>query len=161
MLARATPIGDRETAGELEARLAEAGGELIVEALDALAAGRATFSPQDPARATYAHKLTKAEARLDWREDAASLLRRVRALNPRPIAETTLDSAQLRIHEAEAVAAPPGPVPGTIVSAGAQGIVVVTGEGAIALRRVQLPGRRAVNASELANARNLAGKVLV
>ena len=108
--------------------------------------GAPAFVAQDPARATYAAKLTKAEARLDWREDAAALERRVRALNPRPIAETTLDGAQLRIHEAEAVSAAPGPVPGTIVSAGADGIVVMTGEGALALRRVQLPGRRAVGA---------------
>ena len=161
MLARATPIGARETAGELEARLAAMGGVLIVESLDALAEGRASFAAQDAAGATYAQKLTKAEARLDWREDAASILRRVRALNPRPVAETTLDGAQMRIHEAEGVPAPPGPVPGTIVSAGAHGIVVMAGEGALALTRVQLPGRRAVAARELANARQLVGKVLV
>ncbi len=122
--------------------------------------GAPSSSAQDPARATYAAKLTKAEARLDWREDAAALERRVRALNPRPVAETTLDGAQLRIHEAEAVSVAPGPVPGTIVSAGADGIVVMAGEGALALRRVQLPGRRAVGARELANARSLVGRVL-
>jgi methionyl-tRNA formyltransferase len=160
MLAREVAIGPRESAGELEARLAEAGGAAIVEALDALAAGRAGFVAQDPARATYAAKLTKAEARLDWREDAAALARRVRALYPRPMAETTLDGAQLRIHEAEAASTAPGPVPGTIVSAGADGIVVVAGKGALALKRVQLPGRRAVGARELANARSLLGKVL-
>ena len=160
MLAREVAVGPRESAGELEARLAVAGGAAIVEALDALAAGRAGFVPQDPARATYAAKLTKAEARLDWREDAAALARRVRALYPRPIAETTLEGAQLRIHEAEAVSTAPGPVPGTIVSAGADGIVVMAGEGALALKRVQLPGRRAVGARELANARSLVGKVL-
>ncbi len=161
MLARETAIGPRETAGQLEARLAEAGGGAIAEALDALAAGRAAFVAQDPALATYAAKLTKAEARLDWREGAAALERRVRALNPRPVAETTLDGAQLRIHEAEAVSTVAGPVPGTIVSAGADGIVVMAGEGALALRRVQLPGRRAVAASALANARSLVGRVLV
>ena len=160
MLAREVAVGPRESAGELEARLAVAGGAAIVEALDALAAGRAGFVPQDPARATYAAKLTKAEARLDWREGAAALARRVRALYPRPIAETTLEGAQLRIHEAEAVSTAPGPVPGTIVSAGADGIVVMAGEGALALKRVQLPGRRAVGARELANARALVGKVL-
>jgi methionyl-tRNA formyltransferase len=160
MLRRELAIGARETAGELEARLAEEGGEAIVVALDALAAGSATFAPQDPGQATYAGKLTKAEARLDWREDAAALARRVRALNPRPVAETTLEGAQLRIHEAEAVAAAPGRVPGTILAAGADGIVVMTGDGALALRRVQLPGRRAVSAGELANARPLVGKVL-
>jgi methionyl-tRNA formyltransferase len=160
MLARATTIGAQETAGELEGRLARVGGAAIVEALDALAAGRAEFVEQDQAFATYAAKLTKAEARLDWREDAAALARRVRALNPRPVAETTLDGAQLRIHEAAAVPIAPGPVPGTIVSAGADGIVVMAGEGALALRQVQLPGRRAVSAGELANARSLVGRVL-
>ena len=160
MLARATTIGAQETAGELEGRLARVGGAAIVEALDALAAGRAEFVEQDPALATYAAKLTKVEARLDWREDAAALARRVRALNPRPVAETTLDGAQLRIHVAGAVPIAPGPVPGTIVSAGADGIVVMAGEGALALRLVQLPGRRAVSAGALANARALVGKVL-
>lgn len=161
MLARDVAIGPRESAGELEARLAEAGGAAIVEALDALAAGRAAFVAQDPAHATYAAKLTKAEARLDWHERAAALERRVRALYPRPIAETSLEGAQLRIHEAESVSITPGPVPGTIVSAGADGIVVMAGEGALALKRVQLPGRRAVAARELANARSLVGRVLV
>jgi methionyl-tRNA formyltransferase len=160
MLCRETAIGTRETAGELELRLSEEGGAAIVAALDALAAGRAEWTPQDPARATYAAKLTKAEARLDWREGAASLARRVRALNPRPVAETTLEGAQLRIYEAEAVAASTGAVPGTILSADGRGIVVMTGDQALALRRVQLPGRRAVSAAELANARPLAGKVL-
>jgi len=160
MGARELAIGARETAGELELRLAEEGGAALFAALDALAAGRAAFTPQDDAQATYAAKLTKAEARLDWREDAAALERRVRALNPRPVAETTLDGAQLRVFEAAVVAAAPGPVPGTVLAAGAGGIVVMTGRDALALRRVQLPGRRPVAAAELANARVLAGKVL-
>lgn len=160
MLRRETAITSRETAGELEGRLAHEGGAAIVAALDALASGSATFEPQAAADATYAVKLTKAEARLDWREPAEQLARRVRALNPRPIAETTLDGAQLRIHEAEAVAAGHGPVPGTIIGADAAGIAVMTGSGALRLLRVQLPGRRVVAAAELANARSLAGKVL-
>jgi methionyl-tRNA formyltransferase len=160
MLARELAIDARVTAGELELRLAEEGGAALVAALDALAAGTAKFTPQDPAQATYAAKLSKTEARLDWREGAAALERRVRALNPRPVAETTLDGAQLRIFESRVQAASPGPVPGTILSAGAEGIVVMTGEQALALTRVQLPGRRAVSAAELANSRPLAGRVL-
>jgi methionyl-tRNA formyltransferase len=161
MLCRETPIAARETAGELESRLAEAGGLAILAALDALAAGRSVFEPQDDTQATWAAKLTKAEARLDWREPAVQLGRRVRALNPWPVAETTLDGAQLRIHEADAASAPHGPVPGTILRADSDGISVMTGEGALRLRRVQLPGRRIVTAAELANARSLTGKVLV
>jgi methionyl-tRNA formyltransferase len=160
MLCRETAIAPHETAGELEQRLARAGGEAIVAALDELAAGRATFEPQDESRATRAARLTKTEARLDWREPAERLARRVRAFNPRPVAETTLDGTQLRIHEAEPVAAPRGPVPGTIVGADASGIAVMTGSGALRLLRVQLPGRRVVRAAELANARSLIGKVL-
>ncbi len=161
MLRREIAIGARETAGELEERLAREGGPAIVEALDALAAGRAAFEPQDEARATYAAKLTKSEARIDWREPAVQLERRVRALNPRPVAETTLDGAQLRVHQAEVAAAGHGPVPGTIIGADAAGIDVMTGEGVLRLLRVQLPGRRVVAARELANARALTRKVLV
>jgi len=161
MLRRETEIGARETAGELESRLADEGGIAIVEALDVLAAGRAAFEPQDELLATWAAKLAKAEARIDWREPAVQLDRRVRALNPWPVAETTLDGAQLRIHEAEATtAAGHGPVPGTILGADGAGIAVMTGDGALRLRRVQLPGRRVVGAAELANARQLTGKVL-
>jgi methionyl-tRNA formyltransferase len=160
MLRRETLIAAGETAGELEQRLAREGAAALVAALDALAEGRAAFEPQDETQATYAAKLTKAEARIDWREPAEQLARRVRALNPRPVAETTLDGAQLRIHAAEAVAAGHGPVPGTIVGADAAGITVMTGNGALRLLRVQLPGRRVVAASELAHARTLAGKVL-
>jgi methionyl-tRNA formyltransferase len=160
MLRRELAIRERETAGELELRLSEEGGAAIAAALDAIAEGRAEFTPQDPAAVTWAAKLTKAEARLDWNEPAEALERRVRALNPRPVAETTLDGAQLRVFEAAVVAAPPGPVPGTVLRAGPDGILVMTGAGALALLRVQLPGRRAVAAGALANARALAGKVL-
>ncbi len=153
-------IGARETAGELEMRLARAGASAMVAALDALAAGRASFEPQDPALATQAPKLGKSEARLDWRQPARVLERRIRAMNPRPVAETRLDGAQLRIFEADVVAAASGAVPGTILRADAAGIVVMTGEHALALRRLQMPGRRAVTAAQFANARPLAGLVL-
>ncbi|HEY5558863.1 MAG TPA: methionyl-tRNA formyltransferase [Steroidobacteraceae bacterium] len=160
MLRQEVPIGARETAGELQARLAEEGARLIVPALDALAEGTAVFESQDPSHATYAHKLEKSEARLSWREPARVLERRIRALNPWPVAETTLDSAQLRIFEADVVAAQSDSVPGTILHAGADGIVVMTAEQALAIRRLQLPGRRAVPAADFANARRLVGQVL-
>jgi methionyl-tRNA formyltransferase len=160
MLRHEVPIGARETAGELQTRLAAEGARLIVPALDALATGTARFESQDAAQASYAHKLEKSEARLSWREPARMLERRIRALNPWPIAETTLDGAQLRIHEAEVVPAQSGKVPGTILRAGADGIVVMTAEEALAIRRLQLPGRRVVPAADFANARRLAGLVL-
>ncbi len=161
MLARELAIGARETAGELQSRLAVEGAQAIVEALAALAAGRARFLPQDASRATQAPKLDKSEARLDWREPAVKLERRVRALNPWPVAETTLEGQQLRVFEAEvADAAAPGAATGTILRAGTEGIVVMCGDRALAIRRLQLPGRRAVAAADFANARRLAGLVL-
>ena len=160
LLRRETAIEPRETAGQLQSRLAALGAALVVEALDALAAGPLEATPQDASRATYARKLEKAEARLDWREPALLLERRVRAFNPWPVAETLYEGAPLRIFDAAAVAAPRGALPGTVLSADAAGIVVMTGDQALALKRIQLPGRRAVSAAEFSNARPLAGMVL-
>ncbi len=160
MMKRETPIGERETAGQLQSRLAVLGAGLAIEALDVLAAGGGPLESQDESRASYARKLDKSEARLDWREPALVLERRVRAFNPWPVAEAAYQGQQLRIFEALAVAAPRGPAPGTILSAGADGVVVMTGDQALALRRLQLPGKRAIGAAEFANARPLAGVVL-
>ncbi len=161
MLRQELAIGPRETAGELQERLAAAGAGLIVAALDALADGRASFEPQDPAQVTRARKLDKSEARIDWREPARVIERRVRAFNPWPVAETRLEGLQLRIWQASVVAAAPGPLPGTILSAGPEGLVVMTGGDALAIERLQLPGRRAVAAGDFANTRGFAGLVLV
>ena len=160
LMRREFAIGPRETAGQLQSRLAVAGAALVVEALDAIAAGPVEAAPQDAARATYARKLEKAEARLDWREPARVLERRVRAFNPWPVAEAQYDGQQLRIFDAAAVAAVIGAAPGTVLAADAAGIVVMTGDQALALKRVQLPGRRAVSAAEFAHSRPLAGMVL-
>lgn len=157
LAAREVPIGERETAGSLLDRLAPLGGELMVETLDAIAAGRAREQPQSPVGITYADKITKAEARIDWREAAASILRRVRAFNPWPIAETRMNGTQLRVWEAELVpgmaAAPPcdvnaAPPPGSVVAASSAGIDVACGCGALRLLRLQLAGRKPLSAPE-------------
>jgi methionyl-tRNA formyltransferase len=160
MMCHELRIGPAETAGELQDRLAVAGADLVVAALDALCADRATFQAQDPAQATWARRLEKTEARIHWREPAAVIERRIRAFNPWPVAETRLQGLQLRIWKASTVAAPRGPAPGTIVEAGARGVVVMTGAGALVLEHLQLPGRRPVAAVDFANARKLVGLVL-
>jgi methionyl-tRNA formyltransferase len=161
MLRQELAILPGETAGELEVRLAAQGAGMIVTALDALAGGRASFEPQDPALATYAHKLQKSEARIAWQERAEVIERRVRAQIPWPVAETRLEGLQLRIWQARVVAAPPGPRPGTILAAGPAGVVVMTAVDALAIERLQLPGRRAVSAADFANTRGYVGLVLV
>ena len=98
---RTLEIAPRETGGTLHDRLAQLGGELIASTLDAVASGGAREEPQPEVGITYAQKINKAEALIDWSDDAASILRRVRAFDPWPIAETKLEGMQLRVWEAE------------------------------------------------------------
>ena len=166
---RAEPlaIGARESAGELHDRLAALGARLLVATLDELALGRASATPQPADGVTYAHKLDKREALLDWSRPARELDRAVRAYVPWPVAETRLDGEQLRVHAAEprdAAGGGAGARPGTVLAVTADGIDVATGGGVLRLTRVQQAGRRAVSAREFANAgdraRALVGRVL-
>ena len=157
---RAVVIGPGETGGSLHDRLASLGAAMIVEALDSLEAGSARFEAQDAAMATYAKKLTKAEAALDWNRPAPDLERQVRAFDPWPVAETRFDGQQLRIWRAHALPGPAGAGPGTVLSCGGAGIAVATGTGSLVLERIQLPGRRVVGAAEFARAHDLTGTVL-
>lgn len=161
MLSRqAVEIRADETGGSLHDRLARLGASMIVEALDRLETGTAEFEPQDASLATYARKLSKAEALIDWTWPAAAIERQVRAFDPWPVAETRLDGQQLRIWAArvgsETVTAPPG----TVVASGPEGIAVATGRGQLLLSRVQAPGKRALPAPEFARGRHLVGRVL-
>jgi methionyl-tRNA formyltransferase len=156
-------IGPDETAGELEARLAVLGADTLGPLLAALLAGQLTATAQPEAGATYARRISKADARIDWGESAPAVARRIRAWNPWPVAETTLDGQQLRCFASEPL--PPGPpdagsVPGQILSCDSQGITVQTGTGPLRLLSVQLPGRQRIAAADMARGRALTGKVL-
>ena len=111
---RRTPIGAEETAGELEARLAELAAAAIDEAVELVAASCVRWTAQDAARATLAPKLTPADARLDWSEPAEALARRVRALSPRPGAFTVLAGERLRILRARSLGGAAVDAPGTV-----------------------------------------------
>ena len=159
---REIEIAPQDTAGSLHLRLAGLGGELICETLDALAAGRVQEVPQPQSGVTYAAKISKAEALIDWQEDAVQVLRRIRAFNPSPVAETRLDGAQLRIWEAEltpadAHAAPERAAPGAVLHAAPEGIDVACGRGGVRISRLQLAGRKALTSDEFILARRLAG----
>ncbi len=162
---REIEITPRDTAGSLHLRLAVLGGELICETLDALAEGRVQEVPQPQSGVTYAAKISKAEALIDWQEDAVQVLRRIRAFNPSPVAETRLDGAQLRIWEAEltpadAREAPERAAPGAVLHAAPQGIDVACGRGSVRITRLQLAGRKALTPDEFILARRLAGASL-
>jgi len=156
-------IGADETAGELETRLAGLGADTLGAIIEPLLSGRLVPVAQPAAGATYARRISKTDARIDWREPAAVIARQVRAWNPWPVAETTLDGLQLRCFASEPLGDwPPdaGRVPGEIVGIDPRGIEVQTGEGRLRMRTVQLPGRQRVAAADLARGRSLAGKVL-
>ncbi|PIY72730.1 MAG: methionyl-tRNA formyltransferase, partial [Rhodobacterales bacterium CG_4_10_14_0_8_um_filter_70_9] len=145
VLARlSTPIGADETAGELAERLARLGAPLVVETLRAMAAGRATATPQPEDGALYARKIDKAEARLDWREPAAALAARIRALTPAPGAWTMLGEERLKV-----LAAHPEPgegPPGTVLD---DALLVACGAGALRIDRAQRPGRAPTACADL------------
>jgi methionyl-tRNA formyltransferase len=157
MLARrACPIGPEDTAASLHVRLAGMGAELLVQTLVELEAGRVQPERQNDALATYAHKIDKAEAVLDWAQPAEVLARRVRAFNPWPVAQTELAGQPLRIWRAVPVAGG-GATPGSVVRASRGGIDVVTRDGLLRILELQLPGGRPLSAGDFLNARPISG----
>ena len=133
---RRVAIGADETAGELHDRLAALGAPLMVEALDGLAAGRLFPRPQDEAGATYAPKLDKAEARLDWRRGAAELHRLVRGLSPFPGA--WFEAGGARVKALRATLADGAGEPGAVLD---DRLTVACGDGALRLTELQREGR--------------------
>jgi methionyl-tRNA formyltransferase len=152
----ACPIRAGETAGELHDRLARLGAELLGANLSDLLQGRLPALIQDETRVTYAEKLSKDEAPIDWQHPAVAIERRVRAFNPWPVAETEFRGQILRVWRAEAVAESVDLPPGTVRVRDRQ-TEVATGAGWLRLLEVQLPGGRRVSAGDFLNAHPLAG----
>ncbi|MCF7751677.1 methionyl-tRNA formyltransferase [Bacillus subtilis subsp. subtilis] len=147
-------IGPNDTGGQLHDRLAELGAQVLSDGLGLLRAGiKPIAQPQPEAGVTYAHKLDKAEARLDWAQDAQALERTVRAFNPWPIAEAQLAGERVRIHGAVALADNQGKAPGTLLAAAREGIDIACGQGALRLRVLQREGGKAITAADYLNAR--------
>ena len=154
LLHQELPIAAIDTGGQLHDKLAELGAQVLSDGLGLLRAGiKPIARPQPEQGVTYAHKLEKAEARLDWAQDADALARTVRAFNPWPIAEATLAGERVRIHGAVALEADHGQVPGTVLAAGRDGIDIACGQGALRLRVLQREGGKAITAADDLNAR--------
>lgn len=146
-----TPITAGDTGGSLHDRLAQLGPQTVVQAIAGLAAGTLQGEVQDDALATYAHKLNKDEARIDWNRPADELERLVRAFNPWPICHSTLDGQPLKVLAAEP--AEGRGQPGQILDASKDGLTVACGEGALRLTRLQLPGGKHLAFADLYNSR--------
>ena len=150
MLLKATcPIGPTATAGELHDQLSELGAKCILQYLDQRTSLNA--EKQDDSLATYAHKLSKAEAQVDWHNDAASIERTVRAFNPWPVSYTEAENERIRILEASAQACNADSEPGTVLEKSKTGIVVRCSSGALNITRLQLAGSKAVSVSDFVN----------
>jgi len=152
LLAHEIPILPEDTGGSLHDRLADLAPEAMNAALDLVAAGTAPRTPQDYALATYAGKLTRENGRIEWSLPAADIERHIRAMNPWPAAFTGVplasgEVARLKIHSVTIEAAEPS-LPGALLRADRDGIVVAAGEGALRLLEVQGEGGRRMRSSE-------------
>ena len=154
LLAKDTEIGPAETGGQLHDRLSELGAQVLADALGLL---RATIAlpphPQPDVGVTYAHKIEKAEAKLDWSQSAVALANKVRAFNPWPMAEAQLAGERVRIHGAVALDEAHAATPGSVLRAGRDGIDIACGEGVLRIRVLQRDGGKAVTAADYLNAR--------
>ncbi|MDI9272563.1 methionyl-tRNA formyltransferase [Stenotrophomonas sp. PFBMAA-4] len=154
LLHQELPIAATATGGDLHDSLAALGAQVLSDGLGLLRAGIKPIARPQPAEGvTYAHKLDKAEAKLDWALDAQALARTVRAFNPWPIAEAQLAGERVRIHGAVALDLAHGQAPGTVLAAGREGIDIACGQGALRLRVLQREGGKAITAADYLNAR--------
>ena len=155
LLKVSTPISADDTGGSLHDRLAELGPPAVLQAIAGLAAGSLRGEVQDDSLATYAHKLNKDEALLDWSRPAVELERLIRAFNPWPICHSSLNGAPLKVLAAQRVTEPGAGrgAPGEILAASKDGLTVACADGALRLTRLQLPGGKALNFPDLFNSR--------
>ena len=154
MLSQQTPIGAEETGGQLHDRLAELGAQILADGLGLLRAGMRPQGIAQPVEGvTYAHKLEKSEAQLDWSQPAEMLARKVRAFEPWPVAEAVVAGERLRIHGAVAIDLAHASAPGTLLAATKHGLDIACAQGALRLRVVQRDGGKVITAADYLNAR--------
>ncbi len=151
------PILPSDTSATLHDRLAILGARAILAGLTALEQG-VTPVPQDPARATYARKLSKEEGRIDWTQDAERIARRIRAFDPYPVATTSFRGITLRLFDALPVEGHLNARPGDVIGLhkGGGGLAIQSGKGAVVVRRLQLQGGRILDAGAFVNGHRIA-----
>ena len=152
---RALPIGPHETAGELAERLAELAAVVVREDLPRAVAGELRALPQDASLASHAPPIEREHARLDWSAPAVTIDRLIRAMSPRPGAHTSVRGKMLKIVAARVRPGASELPPGSVAISETGELTVATGEGALAVLRAQLEGRKALDAVDLINGRAL------
>ena len=146
LLAESIAIAPDDTTASLQARLAELGGRLVVEALELAACGGLTRTPQPAEGVSYAHKIDKAEGQIDWRDPAELIECRIRAFDPFPGASSTLAGEPVKLWRARAVDAA-GP-PGTVLAATDDAVTIACGRGALRVTEWQRPGGKRISAQQ-------------
>jgi methionyl-tRNA formyltransferase len=149
----ACDIGTEDTSATLYDKLADLGPQGLLETLSQLASGTAKPEVQDEAQVTYAEKLSKEEARVDWSLPAAQLERCIRAFNPWPMSWMEIDGQPVKVWRASTIDKQTDVAPGTILEASKQGIQVATTEGVLNLEELQPAGKKAMKAQDLLNSR--------
>lgn len=151
------PITSQDTSASLHDKLSKQGGDALLELLPALLKGEITAEAQDEAAATYASKLSKEEAQINWQLSAAELDRAVRGFNPWPVAWFKEGEEVIRVWQAEALSSTEALLengsakPGTLIEVVKDGLIVACGEGFLKITRLQLPGRPQMQVSDLLN----------
>lgn len=154
LLERRTPIAADDTGGRLHDRLAALGAEALGVGLACVLRGEPLVAKAQPSEGVaYAHKLGKAEARLDWNESAVALARKVRAYDPWPVAEANIHGERVRIWSAEALAASAPAQPGSIVATQRGTLDIATADGVLRIHELQRDGGRRMPVREWLNAR--------
>ena len=149
LLVERLPIASTDTTATLHDKLADLGARLVVEALEIAACGGFTPVRQPEEGVTYAHKIEKAEAQIDWQQDAPTLARRVRAFDPFPGVQALWAGEPLKIWGAQALPdGPAGVLPGTVLAVDDTGVRVQTGVGSLLLTELQRAGSKRLSASE-------------
>ncbi len=159
-LTKTLAIEATDTGGTLHDKLAQVGAQALIEALPGILDASAVPQPQDDAQATYASKLSKEAAWIDWKRPAIEIDRQVRAFDPWPVAQTRLGPDALRIWSTQPMDGKTLAVPGFVLAANRAGIDVATGDGILRITRLQPAGKRVMSTKDFLNARIMNGETL-
>ena len=150
-----TPIGEDETAGELSKRLSVIGADLLSESVRAIEKNTAYHAPQDFSEATFAPPMRKYMSPIDWTHRAHRIKCKVRGLNPWPVATAELDDGVFRVFSVDISDTAAGMTPGSVISAGKQGIEIACADGAVTIKELQAPGGKRMPAAEYLRGHNI------
>lgn len=153
LLKKSIPIKNQDTSASLYNKLAELGPEALLQTLNQLEEGACTPEPQDDNDASYAKKLSKQEAQIDWQQDAEFIERCIRAFTPWPGTEFTVKGLRFKVWQADVCQGEVNTPPGTVLQADKRGLRIQTGQGALNITQLQPPGKKPMPIADVLNAR--------